>query len=40
VLHLATDRSDGGLYARLGYEILERTQKGNAQIVVMIRQLD
>jgi predicted N-acetyltransferase YhbS len=39
-LHLATDRSDGGLYARLGYEILERTQEADAHIVVMARQLD
>jgi GrpB-like predicted nucleotidyltransferase (UPF0157 family)/ribosomal protein S18 acetylase RimI-like enzyme len=39
-LHLATDRTDGGLYARLGYQIVERAQKNDLDIVVMARQLD
>jgi GrpB-like predicted nucleotidyltransferase (UPF0157 family)/N-acetylglutamate synthase-like GNAT family acetyltransferase len=39
-LHLATDRVDGGLYTRLGYRVLERTQKSDMDIVVMARQLD
>ncbi len=39
-LHLATERTDGGLYARLGYGLLHRTQKGAIDLAVMARNLD
>lgn len=39
-LHLATERVDGGLYARLGYEILDRTRDRAQEVAVMVRNLD
>lgn len=39
-LHLATEHRSEGLYARLGYEILDRTRKGELEVTVMARNLD
>jgi len=39
VLHLQTERLDGGLYARLGYEPLERIEHRGLAVLVMVKPL-
>jgi len=40
VLHLQTERLDGGLYARLGWQPVERANNHGLEVLVMERHLD